>query len=533
MHEITSHPVETPVSGEMVTAGMEEIASAFQSYLADESRLAADSVEKLFFPLNAGDIAAVIREAHADGKTVTISAARTGITGAAVPRSEYVISLEKMTGILELTRNGEAFNVTVEPGISLQELAARVTDKDIDAAVPGASDLSRDESDYFYPVDPTEKTASIGGTCATNASGARTYHYGPTRNFVTGLKVILDNGEALDIPRGKYTFAADGGFSLKDSRGHTRRLQLPSYHLPDVKHAGGYFTAEGMDLVDLFIGSEGTLAIICEVTVKVIPVDTMLFSAIAFFDNEDHAVDFIIRTRESEDIQALALEFFDGNSLDVLRRKKQKEGGGSKIREIPSYARAAVYFEQSYADEDGLYESMDQWDELLTISGSSMDNTWGGMEESEKQMLRDFRHEIPEGVNTIISERKREDDRIHKIGTDMSVPDEHLREIYHYYRDQCGSSDLEYVIFGHIGDNHLHVNILPQTYEDVQKAKELYLDFARKVVEMGGSVAAEHGIGKIKKEFLKVMFGDQGIQEMKNLKQVLDPNAMFSPGNLF
>ncbi len=532
-HSIISENIIDPSAAPVECAEGDEITQKFQSYLADESRLAGEGAEKLYFPESAEQVAQAVKQSFESGTSLTVAAARTGITGASVPDGGNLLSLDRMVKVLAMRKEDSCWLIDIEPGITLNDFAAKVAKKDFADSVPGAGDFKADENDYFYPVDPTERTAAMGGTAATNASGARTYFYGPTRDYIEGLKVVLDNGELISVKRGEYSFDSSGSFELADSQGSSRTVKLPSFTLPEVKHAAGYWVKPGMDLVDLFIGSEGTLGVIVELTVKVIPVVHELFSCIAFFPSNEDAVRFTIEARNSETVAPLALEFFDSNSLGVLRDKKAKEGGGSKIREIPGYANAAIYFEQGYTEEDELFESMEAWEEILGNCNSSMDNTWGGMEESEQQLLKDFRHEVPEGVNNIISERKRSDDRIHKVGTDMAVPDQALEEIYGVYTSSCEKAGLEYAIFGHIGNNHLHVNILPRDYSDLEKALSLYMDFAKKVVDLGGSVAAEHGIGKMKKKFLPVMFGEEGVAEMKAVKDAFDPKGILCPGNLF
>lgn len=531
-HAITSEKVASPSTSVQVASG-KEITEKFQRYLVDESRLAGEGAAKLFFPETADQVAQVVKETVNDNNSLTIAAARTGITGASVPNGGTLISMDRMTRIISFSKGENCWLVDIEPGITLKTFAEQINEKDIDDSLPGAAEFKADQSDYFYPVDPTERTASMGGTVATNASGARTYFYGPTRDYIQGLKVILDNGECITVKRGQYTFDDNGIFTLIDSAGKERQITLPSFSIPEVKHAAGYYVKPGMDLIDLFIGSEGTLGVIVELTLKVIPVVHELFSCIAFFPSNDDAVKFTVDTRDNNAVTPLALEFFDSNSLNVLREKKAREGEGSKVREIPSYANSAIYFEQGYEDEDSLYEAIEAWEALLESNNSSMDNTWGGLDESEQQLLKDFRHELPEGVNTIISERKRADSRIHKVGTDMAVPDAALEEIYATYTEACDQAELEYVIFGHIGDNHLHVNILPKDYDELQKGLGLYMDFAAKAVRLGGSVASEHGIGKMKKKFLPVMFGEAGVSQMKAVKDVFDPKGILCPGNLF
>ena len=140
---------------------------------------------------------------------------------------------------------------------------------------------------------------------------------------------------------------------------------------------------------------------------------------------------------------------------------------------------------------------------------------------------------MPEAVNLLIDERKRSNAELTKLGTDMSVPDEHLEAVIAMYNAGLRENGLESVIFGHIGNNHVHVNILPNSIEEYDRGKSLYLTWARQIVELGGSVSAEHGIGKIKVAFLKLMYGEEGIAQMRALKRLFDPEMALNVGNLF
>ncbi|MFH1706696.1 MAG: FAD-binding oxidoreductase [Planctomycetota bacterium] len=533
VHSITSVALDTSHAAPLLITGP-AIARDHPAYLVDESRMQGGPVTHLYFPVTPAETAAVVNQARAAGAGLTVSGARTGITGAAVPQGPYLMSVEKMNRVLGV-RPGpdDSWLVTVEPGITLDAVAALVAEKRFDPALPGAAAFNREPRPFWYPVDPTERSASIGGTCATNASGARTFHYGPTRDYIAGLKVVLDNGELLTLERGACRFDPAGRVTLAASDGSRRTIPLPAYRIPAVKHAAGYYAADGMDLIDLFIGSEGTLGVIVEVTLRVIPAEPAIFSAVAFFPAGEDAIEFTLRARTSAAVQPLALEFFDGGTLELLRAKHREEGAGSRLREIPAAFRAAIYFEQSYAGDEQLMARMEAWEALLAGCHTSMDNTWSGMEPAEQRLLKEFRHAVPEGVNTLIARRKQADARIHKVGTDMSVPDAALRDMYALYRTRCAAAGLEYVIFGHIGDNHLHVNILPRNFAEVEQAQALYLEFARRAVAYGGSVAAEHGIGKLKRKFLPVMFGEEGMTQMRAVKAALDPAGIFCPGNLF
>ena len=171
--------------------------------------------------------------------------------------------------------------------------------------------------------------------------------------------------------------------------------------------------------------------------------------------------------------------------------------------------------------------------ESILERGEEAVECWMAEGEHEIEALKNFRHAVPESVNMLIGERKKAIPRLTKLGTDMSVPDDRLGDVMQMYHEGLNGAGLEYVIFGHIGNNHVHVNILPRSMEEFEKGRALYLDWAKRVVSMGGSVAAEHGIGKMKTDFLKLMFDDKGIQQMQQMKELFDPAGLLNPGNLF
>jgi len=276
-----------------------------------------------------------------------------------------------------------------------------------------------------------------------------------------------------------------------------------------------------MDLIDLFIGSEGTLGVVTAVRLKLVQKPAAILSAISFFPEEGHAVSFAIEARRR--LLPLCLEYFDSRSLNLLRREGVPFG-------LPPAAGAAIFWETAY--EEDIEEVYDGWEALMLAHGASMEETWSGMERAEWERLKAFRHAIPELINRIIGQRKGKHGEIHKVSTDMAVPDRHLRDMMDAYRRSLEATDLEYVIFGHIGDNHLHVNILPHTASDMSRAKDLVMSLARAAVSMGGVVAAEHGIGKLKHDLVRIQYGDEGLREMARVKKAIDPPAILGRGTI-
>jgi D-lactate dehydrogenase (cytochrome) len=199
---------------------------------------------------------------------------------------------------------------------------------------------------------------------------------------------------------------------------------------------------------------------------------------------------------------------------------------------IPEHAGAALFFEFSF---DAMADSLDYGllEEAINSCGASISDSWAAYENRELQRLKDFRHILPETINAIIAERKKQYPELHKLGTDLAVPDERLRDMWRIYYDALETADLEWVAFGHIGNNHIHINIMPRNESELQSGLELYEQFAAKAVEFGGTVSAEHGIGKMKIKFLKLMYSSDHLKEMQALKLALDPSSMLNPGNIF
>lgn len=178
-------------------------------------------------------------------------------------------------------------------------------------------------------------------------------------------------------------------------------------------------------------------------------------------------------------------------------------------------------------------ESLEVMSDLATRAGGAADATWVATTESELERLKAFRHAVPESVNLLIDERRRTEPQLTKLGTDMAVPDEALDSVLALYHQGMGQAGLEYVMFGHIGNNHVHVNILPRSLRDYNVGKDLYMHWARRVVAMGGTISAEHGVGKFKVALLREMYGEAGIHQMRDVKRLFDPDGKLNRGNLF
>jgi D-lactate dehydrogenase (cytochrome) len=518
-----------------VVDSRERIAESYAAYLADESRLGPASCDRIVFARSEREVADALLDAASRGSEVTVSGARTGIVGGAVPRRGTVLSLVEMNRTLGVRRLDDGrVTVSAEPGISIADLRRSIEEEraaDAAGALLAAGPLT-------YAPDPTEDTAHLGASVATNASGARSFRYGATRAHVRRLRVVLACGEVVDVERGACV-EEGGAFEIERLDGAVLEVPAPRYRTPPIKNAAGYFSAPGMDLVDLFVGSEGTLGVITEVEGLLTPRPPAVLSALAFFDSDDDAVAFVLHARGDAPggppppgVEPLALEYFDSHSLEFLRARRREQGAESSIPEPPVDAAAAVHLEQAFREED-LAEAYEAWESVLSAHGSSMERTWGGMEEADLARLRALRHGLPEEVNAAVARAKAVHPEIHKIGTDLAVPGGALVEMVRAYRDGLDGTGLAYVVFGHVGDSHLHLNVMPRTPDELRAAKALALSFARRAVALGGTVSGEHGIGKLKHELLRVQYGDDGLRQMAAVKRALDPGGILNRGVMF
>lgn len=491
-------------------------ASDFPDCLRDESRRVGRA-DTISFPSSEEELVAHVRASSASKTPLTVQGGRTGITAGAVPDGGHIINLSRMNAISPTTivSPGRTALVRIQPGALLSELRKHLTGK---------------SPSFFFPPDPTETSATLGGMAACNASGACSFMYGPTRRHVEALRVVLADGDIVTLRRNDAK--ANGlNFSLRTVSGRDVSGTLPSYALPSVKNAAGYCVSPDMDLIDLFIGSEGTLGIISELTLRLSPAPHSIWGIMAFLPSEKESLNLVGNLRAS--VAPAAIEFFDSSALNLLRRMKDANPAFAALPALPSGNLTGIYSEFHGRNEADVESMVSIASDALEKQGGNPDNAWLVSAPADVERLKFFRHAVPEAVNLIIDERRRSEPSLTKLGTDLSVPDGRLEDVMAMYRRDLAGSALESVIFGHIGNNHVHVNIMPHTPADYEKGRALYAEWARTVVSWGGSVSAEHGIGKLKTAMLRIMYGDDGIRAMRDLKRIFDPDLRLNPGNLF
>jgi FAD/FMN-containing dehydrogenase len=422
--------------------------------------------DRVVAPASEAELLDIIASASRENIPITVAGARTGLTGGCVPQGGWAVSLEKFRH-LEICPS----RAVAGPGVSLDELQT-----------------SAARTGQFYAPDPTERTASIGGTIATNASGSRSFRYGSTRRHVLGLRVALMDGRVLDVGRGdKVDFEVP-------------RLPLPN----TTKNTAGYPLVPTMGWIDLFAGSEGTLGIVTEAELQLLPAPADVLAGIVFMISDGAALDVVDAWRRIPGLRMI--EYFDANSLDFLR---------PHYPEIPNRAAAALLIEQEEGD-------IDFW------ADHAPEDSWFAVSDQDRERFRRFRHALPELVNDTMRRRG-----FMKLGSDYAVPVARSREMLAFYHAELMQHELEYVIFGHIGDAHVHVNILPKSPTEFEAGQRMMLQFARHAVSLGGTVSAEHGLGKRKAHLLALQYTPEQVASMQDVKRRLDPQWLLNRGNLF
>ena len=487
-------------------------------YLRDESRSVGEAAW-ICFPVCEEDVREALSFAREKDLCVTTQGGRTGLAAGCVPHGGLVLNLSRMDRVLGAEREGGAVLLRTQPGVLLTNLRKAV------------AALQPESGALFFPPDPTETTASIGGMTACNASGARTYRYGAARRHVEGLRVILADGRSVTLRRGEQ-MAAGRCLRLRCDDGSRVFLPLPSYRMPSVKNASGYFVEYGMDAVDLFAGSDGTLGVITEILLRLTPLPAQIWECGLLLKTEMQALELTDALRRSCSRLA-SIEFFDAGALRVLKDRKARDASLRGIAVVPDGVQALLFVEIHADSKEEAFGELERVTACLKDCGGDPDRTWFGWNAAQTARFKEFRHAVPESVNMLIDERRKTHPQITKLGTDMSVEDKDLKRVFAMYREGLAELGLQSAIWGHIGNNHVHVNILPRDPDDYRRGKELYAAWAQRVTDMGGAVSAEHGVGKLKASFLETMYGPRAIGEMRALKQALDPRGMLNPGNLF
>ncbi len=505
-----------------------------QAVLHDAAHYPGGNTSVLVQPRSEAELARIVQQYE----RVLPIGSQSSVTGGATPMGEVVVSLTRLTNILEIGKE----TIRVQAGLTLRALQEELARRDV-----------------YYPPVPSYDGATVGGTIATNAAGPATFKYGSTRNWVQAITVVLASGDVLDLERGQCFAHADGYFEIESSSG-LQRVPVPSYMVPRVpKCSAGYYATPNMDLIDLFIGAEGTLGILTEATLRIVAPSPAICIAVVPCETEAQALTITQKLREhsletrrthnSRGMDISAIEYLDARSLTIVQEDGSDRRNGFRFQS-GTHALLLIQIELTPKYVNRAYDDLavalepDAPDVPLVRLVRLLEEA-NVLEETELVMpadqrraeqVRALREAVPDGVNMRVLKCKREQNAaITKVAADMIVPFEHLADMMHLFRENFEKRGLDYAIWGHISDGNMHPNLIPHTYEDIKAAQELVLVCGQAVTSLGGCPLAEHGVGRntIKKTLLMQLYGEKGYQQMYAIKQALDPHGKLAPGNLF
>jgi D-lactate dehydrogenase (cytochrome) len=490
---------------------VERDAAVVASFLSDAAHVAGGFAAGVAFPRTEAEVAALVR----DAARVLPIGAQSSLTGGATPRGELVLSTRALCDVGRVLLDPPAgHTIRVGAGVPLTTLIA-----------------SLQTSRLYYPPVPTYDGAFVGGTISTNAAGAATFKYGSTRPWVVGLSLVLANGDLLQLLRGQVVASPAGTFEIELSSGRVVTVPVPTYRMPDVaKLSAGYYAKPGMDLIDLFIGSEGTLGVIVGAYLHLIQKPRRAVVVIPC-DGDEQAVAVTAAFRADDSVAAI--EYIDSRALRIVPTEAFERAGISRPANNIVLLMAQIELEAK-SNDDAAFERLQKVLEACSVR----DEVTIAAPDDERgaKRLFELREAVPSSANALVAAAKAQGHTdIEKTAGDMVVPFERLAESLALYRDAFESRGLEYAIWGHVSDGNLHPNVIPRTHDEMMRGREAIFDIARSVIAMGGAPLAEHGVGRstLKQRLLRELYGDEGIEQMRAVKRALDPEWKLSPGVLF
>jgi FAD/FMN-containing dehydrogenase len=454
-----------------VSTALDRDQAVRESYARDASGL-WQVPEAVARPENAVDVASLLRDAAAGGTCVTAAGAQTSTTGASITDRGIILSTRALSRIVDV--DAATMTARVEPGVLLG---------DLQRALAGVG--------LAFAPDPTsDQECTVGGAIACNASGPRSLRYGATRAHVRGLTVVLASGETIDMRR------------------------------PAVeKNAVGYPPVQ--DLVDFFVGSEGTLGVIVEAELALMPRPPRELGLAIPFPDEARALAFVVAARESRELRARCLEYFDAESFAIVR-------AGAGDTAWAATAGAMVYAEET---TDGGDPPLDAWLALAERFGAHDADVRAFEGDAAIREARRLRHAVPATMHERVAPFLAAGGR--RISTDWAVPYRLAADAVAMARHHAAEAGVAPgIVYGHLGNGHPHQNFVAHDPREVQAFEAVVERTLRDVLAMGGTVSAEHGIGKLKARWLPLQFSSTQMGLLRAIKRELDPQGILAPGNI-
>lgn len=432
-------------------------------YSTDETSLFAAAPDAVVLPVTTAQVSAVMKICSQYEIPVTARGAGTGVTaGSLAVNGGIVLSLERMNKIKQLDIKN--LTMTVEPGVKTVEIHNEA----------GRHGL-------FYPPDPASlENCSIGGNLAESAGGPRAVKYGTTKDYILGIEFVTANGDIMRAG-GKY-----------------------------VKNSAGY------NIAQLITGSEGTLAIVTEIILKLIPAPGFAADFLIPFNSLDEAIDAVAKILQKRIIPA-AIEFMEKSAIEITAKHSGKEI-------IFPDASAQLLIQLDGESKKDVIEKAEALCAALHIKYGSIAHAFN---EEDRARVWAARRSIRSSIAAISPVF---------FAEDPAVPRAEIPSFIKEVKRNLDSLSLQSVFFGHAGDGNVHLNILKGdcTDERWEKIKpEVKKMIYETAVKNGGTITGEHGVGYLRKDYMKLMYSDEEIELMRSIKKAFDPKGILNPGKIF
>jgi len=474
-----------------------------RSYLSDESRLTG-SFKQISYPCSTEELIAVLHDLIAAHTPFTLQGARTGISGAAVPKNGMVVSTEKSQSISSIQGNEEeGFYVIADAGARLYAVNT--------AAIA--------EGLIFAP-NPGEETATIGGLFSVGAYGSNSFRYGSVAASVSSADILLPSGEIITVRRGENLFKEKGVFLPNGNF-------LSALVSSDNQTICAFTPQPGSDLLDVFAGSEGMFGIAIRLKLSLGTAPYNPKAVVFFFTNEDVGAAFGNRIKKTGIPDFV--EYFDKNALSIIDRQKHVLPKLKDLPDFPLDAVCAIYIELTSLFAEETEEWLMDRLEDFEASGGREDYTWAAFGQYEADRFRILRHALPEAINIRIDEIRRINNDIIKTCADITAPNADTEEFLSYCKTTAASPGIEHYVFGHLAENRLHINFVPKDRKESCLAEEAILKICRFSIRNGGKIFSENGIGRTKAALFKQLVSEEELALLQEIKHFFDPDRLFNP----
>jgi D-lactate dehydrogenase (cytochrome) len=456
---------------------------------------------------------------------MTFQGARTGLRGAGVPNGGLIVGAARLDRVEGLRRGQWGFELLVQPGYRLADLRRDLATRRPNLAASQAEPEALKEllaefraEELFWPPDPSETSATMGGLASTNASGPNRSRFGRAADHLSGLRVILHDGQEYNLERGAFKFGPQG-------------LPLPTGRLLEADPKALGLPPEA-DLLDLLAGGQGMYGFISGLWLKLAKAPAHLWGLVFFPDSEEKAVSLIEAILDDPPEALISLDFLDLPSLSVVSVLRQSAKKLREIPEPPTGAASAVSLELMADDESLIESASERIIQNCLDRGCDPDQSWA-LVGTEVEKSRLFAHAVPEGLGSLLDSVRAGGYPAVMTATDFTRPDLRFGQNLGECRRDLREMGLTAVTFGHALDNHLSVNFLPKNAEEAKRATELMGHWLERAKNAGGELFFGQGVGKLKKELFLAHESPERIASLRAAKKALDPNGLFNPGNLF